>query len=204
MTAPPHTPRSSDPCQRCGQVHTQCTAHNRHGEPCRRPPNHGLTVCATHGGRAPQSIAAAKARLEHAAAAAAVATFGLPVDIDPHTALTDELCRTAGHVAWLAQQVAQLDGTADLEEQLHPGANQPAVLIRLYQAERSHLARVAAECVKAGVEERRVRVIEDMAAQLQAFTAALVAGLGLDITDQRVRHAIETAARELDPGPSAA
>src|SRR5689334_578842 len=41
----------------------QCTATNRAGERCRRQPIPGGSVCAVHGGRAPQTIAAAKQRL---------------------------------------------------------------------------------------------------------------------------------------------
>jgi hypothetical protein len=41
----------------------RCTATNRAGERCRRAPIPGGNVCVMHGGRAPQTIAAAKAKL---------------------------------------------------------------------------------------------------------------------------------------------
>jgi hypothetical protein len=41
----------------------QCTATSRSGERCQRQPIPGGTVCSAHGGRAPQTIAAAKLRL---------------------------------------------------------------------------------------------------------------------------------------------
>lgn len=41
----------------------QCSATNRDGERCRNPPIRGGTVCAYHGGKAPQTIAAAQAFL---------------------------------------------------------------------------------------------------------------------------------------------
>ncbi len=41
----------------------QCTATSRSGERCRRQPIPGGTVCAVHGGKAPQTVAAAKLRL---------------------------------------------------------------------------------------------------------------------------------------------
>jgi len=41
----------------------QCTATNRAGERCRRQPIAGGAICTMHGGRAPQTVAAAKLRL---------------------------------------------------------------------------------------------------------------------------------------------
>lgn len=41
----------------------RCTATNREGEPCRNSPIPGGSVCVFHGGRAPQTVAAARARL---------------------------------------------------------------------------------------------------------------------------------------------
>ena len=41
----------------------QCAGTNSEGERCRRQPIPGGTVCINHGGRAPQTIAAAKRRL---------------------------------------------------------------------------------------------------------------------------------------------
>ena len=50
-----------------------CTATNRWGGPCQRPPIRGGTVCATHGGRAPQVKARARQRLDEASDKAAFA-----------------------------------------------------------------------------------------------------------------------------------
>ena len=40
-----------------------CTAHRSSGGPCRAPAIKGGNVCVTHGGRAPQVVAAAKLKL---------------------------------------------------------------------------------------------------------------------------------------------
>lgn len=208
---------TGEPCNRCDTVHNprRCSGHvhtvkGDRGSPlrqCGNAPLTGLKVCRYHGGAAPHARAAGIRRAEQAAfdaaANAAVTTLGLPVDIEPHQALIDELCRTQGHVVWLATRIAAADltgsGLGDLEEQVAEGANQPSVLLRTYQAERAHLTRVAVECIKAGVEERRVRAIEAEAGQVQAYTRALLVAMGWDLADPKVRFAIETAARELDP-----
>jgi len=45
------------------QPYRRCVGTNRAGERCRRAPIPGGTVCVIHGGRAPQTIAAARQRL---------------------------------------------------------------------------------------------------------------------------------------------
>lgn len=68
-----------------------------------------------HGGRAPQVVAAAQRRLDAAAAAEAVATFGLPREVDPLQALMEEVHRTTGYVAWLESLISLLP-EADLKQ----------------------------------------------------------------------------------------
>lgn len=46
----------------------RCNGTNRRGEPCRKPPIPGGTVCSAHGGSAPQVRAAAERRLARKAA----------------------------------------------------------------------------------------------------------------------------------------
>ena len=48
-------------------IANRCKAHRKNGDQCRRPPIRGGTVCATHGGSAPQTVAAARRRLLAAA-----------------------------------------------------------------------------------------------------------------------------------------
>src|SRR5215467_6711619 len=50
-----------------GVVSDQCSAHNRRGGQCGRKALLGSKVCALHGGKAPQVMAAARRRLELAA-----------------------------------------------------------------------------------------------------------------------------------------
>lgn len=159
------------------------------GKPCGKPPLKGQTVCRFHGGAAPQNREAAARRLEAQAAQRAVATLGLPVDITPTEALLQEVQWTAGHVEWLRRKVAELDdgdlvwgttrvevegGTAlriDVEDGEVAGVGTgpsvkrvqtaaASVWYQLYTAERAHLVAVCSAALKAGVEERRVRLAE--------------------------------------------
>lgn len=77
--------------------------------------NHpGFGRCYVHGGSSPPGRKSGLRQMaEHA-----VNTLGLPRNVDPHTALLEEVHRTAGHVAWLAQRVAELEADAVVQGQV--------------------------------------------------------------------------------------
>src|SRR5690606_7900081 len=62
----------------------QCAAHKRDGsgQPCRKPAMKGATVCASHGGSAPQVRAAAQRRLLEAADPVAARLVHLALNSD--------------------------------------------------------------------------------------------------------------------------
>ncbi len=198
MTDPTNTPR--------------CTATAKgSGERCKRRPIPGGTVCVKHGGGAPAVRAAAEQRLLERHALVAAESFGLPREVDPHTALLEELHRTAGAVQWLGAIVADLENDAivwgkvkethgtQLEKGTDNGTTKAAqvnVFVRLWQEERDRLAKVAKTCVDVGIEERRVRLAESTGQQLAAFArslldrmfAALVEAIGVErATESRWR-----------------
>jgi hypothetical protein len=175
---------------------TQCSAKAKGtGERCRRPPIAGGTVCRVHGGAAGSVKAAAAKRQAEAAAAAelgrAMVTLGLPVDVDPAKALLDEIAVTYGHVQWLRGKVQEL-GAEDLvwgRTQTDQGVGPqgpvdtatekaaPNVWYQLYMTEREHLVKVSAAALRAGIEERRIKIAEDqgelVASVLQRILSAL-------------------------------
>lgn len=55
----------------------RCRGHLKNGEQCHKPAIRGSTVCRTHGGAAPQVVAAARARLANAADSMASNLVGL-------------------------------------------------------------------------------------------------------------------------------
>ena len=113
----------------------------------------------------------------------AVESYGLAREIDPHSALLEELHRTAGHVAWLQMKVA------DLEEAKMYGpvggaaggypSTEPHIWVRLYQEERRHFLGVAKTCVGVGIEERRVHLAEHQGEMIAQVLRGVLADLGV-------------------------
>ena len=166
----------------------ECTSPKKDRTPCHSPRMvRGTGRCRMHLGRkAKDVIAEDQARK-------AVVTFGLPRDISPTDALLEEVRYTAGHVAWLREQVQALEA-ADLvwglTEEAHKGATEfpgtdrteaakPNVWLELYYRERKHLVDVTKAAIAAGIEERRVR-LEEAKGQLVADIIRRITGrLGL-------------------------
>lgn len=174
-----------------------CGAKNKQDRPCGLSPAAGATRCGRHGGNSPQAKKAAERRVAEASAKAelerGVRTLGLPVDIDPGKALLDEIHWTAGHVQWLREKVQELKG-----DELVWGRTQtdagigpqgpvdtttekagPSVWYELYMKERDHLAKVCALALKAGIEERKVKLAESQGALVAEAIRRILAALNL-------------------------
>lgn len=162
-----------------------CNAKKRQGEGhCTRPAGWGTDHagqgrCKLHGGKTQSHVAAAR----QAAAHVAVSKFGLPREIDPHTALIEELHRSAGIVAFLTDQVQGLD-TAAMHGPVGGGPDshprrEAHVWIRMLAEERLQLTRVAKTCVDVGIEERRVRMIEQAGEMLATAIRGVLDEFGL-------------------------
>jgi hypothetical protein len=190
--------------------------------PCRRPagwgtPHPGIGRCKLHGGSTPTHVLSARREQ----ARRAVATFGLPREVDPHTALLEEVHRTAGHVAWLGEVVQGLerdDLVWGVTEQVEKSAGEfpgtdttyaakPSVWLDLYQRERRHLVDVCKAAVAAGIEERRVRLAEQQGALLASVIRGVLADLDLSADQQsRVAEIVPKhlrAVAELETGGAA-
>lgn len=168
----------------------KCTAKSKQsGERCKRWPIRGGTVCAIHGGKVPRVVAAARRRLEEAEAERAVRVLGVRRDIMPGDALLEEVQWTAGHVAWLRLKVQDLedrelewsltkkkDSVDDVEETREAV---PSVWYGLYERERKHLIAASTAALRAGVEERRVRLAESQGQQVAGVIQRVLDGLGL-------------------------
>ncbi|QFG09625.1 hypothetical protein HYQ00_gp81 [Arthrobacter phage TripleJ] len=191
---------ATDPRFAAGQVVNGkliCGAKNKKAEPCGLPPVPGATRCGRHGGKAPQVKAAAERRIAEQEAkeqvTKAVRTLGLPVDVDPGKALLDEIHWTAGHVAWLREKVQELEadelvwGKEKHEDGVGPQGvvdvttekAAPSVWYDLYLKEREHLAKVCALALRAGIEERRVKLAENQGLLVADVIRRILNALGL-------------------------
>lgn len=146
--------------------------------------------------------------------------LGAPIDKDPGVLLLEEIHRTAGHIAWLESKVRSLGGDelvwslrAQTEESGSKGEDYVELVTKeygaevntwyqLYKKEREHLVKVAGDALKAGVEERRVRIAERGIDMLEAALSAALTDLGVDPTSARARAVIGTRLREALGGPT--
>lgn len=179
-----------DDCKKCGQAHRapngtpSCKAHNtRTLKPCRAYPVPGGTVCIRHGGVTQATGAAVTRARQNATAEYAVNMLGIvDFDITPTEALLQEVRESAANVAFLRARVQELVGEQDLDDPNHPliwgqksekdvSASQfpgtdeehgagAHVWFQMYQSERERMVRAAQMALRAGVEERRIRLAE--------------------------------------------
>jgi len=177
-------------CTKCGTVHRNpsggqaCKAHHsRTLKPCKAYPVPGGSVCIRHGGKTQATGQAVTRYRNEQAAEHAINMLGIiDFDITPTEALLQEVRESAANVAFMRARVQELVGASDLDDPSHPliwgqtsektvsasqfpgtdeesiaGAHQWFVL---YQSERERMTRAAQMALRAGVEERRVRLAE--------------------------------------------
>lgn len=194
---------------------------SRGGDQCPNPSMKEQHVCRYHGGLAPQNLKAAEERIMEAKARKLVTTYGLKIETTATQALLDEVQWTAGHVAWLRERVQEIESNALAEsgDQKHPlvwgvtrektggedrGITEeaaPNIWLKLYQMERAHLVKVCSEAIRAGIEERRVRLAEAQGALVAQAIRAILGELQLTPEQQaRVPEVVPRHLRALASG----
>lgn len=198
----------------------RCTAKAKStGVQCARYAIEGASTCRVHGSGSKKAKAAAARRVAEAKAAAeaekAVVTLGLSRDVSPSEALLEEVRWTAGHVDWLRDRVREVErdelvwGKTKVKDGYGPmgpsaetveGAT-PSVWYDLYERERKHLVAVCTAALRAGVEERRVRLAEAQGEQVAAVIKAILGDLQLTAAQQeRVGEVVPRRLRLLAGG----
>lgn len=171
----------------------QATSKKR-GDQCKNYPVRGLRVCLRHGGGSKKARTAATRNLEQEKLTRVARRLGTPHEnLDPAQALLDLVASKAGEVEWLRHQVELLETDGDLwwgetkvvgkdnpefGEQFErtEEARQHVVYTLLHKAQ-DQLAKYAAETLKAGVDERQVKLAEQTGAQFEAVLTSLLAAI---------------------------
>jgi len=175
-----------------------CTGH-RHsdGGPCGNFPPAGGNVCRSHGGASPQVIAKRRRRL---ALAKAGKQLGVGIEVDPTEALLHALWIAYGDLAFWSGTVTGLRGGAvdDLGNGLvvrgAQGASQAHVYVQQYNEAQERVMRFAKMAKDAGIEERRVQLLEEQATMIAEVGRRFLAKIAIALSLTREQS---SQAREL-------
>jgi hypothetical protein len=170
----------------------QCSAHTSSGKQCRRQAVKGATVCYVHGGAAPQVRAAAARRLAEREAAASLADVEVTPIGNPLEALAEVAEEARAFMGYAAAKVAELDRLDDVSPSTHMEYLRP--MVALYERATERTAKLLADWVRLGFDERMVAMHERQADLVERFVLAVVADLDLTedqeakVPDATVRH----------------
>lgn len=181
-----------------------CWAEKKDGTHCHNAAgfhtdHEGYGKCSFHGGNTP-TLRTSAARFIGGEVIDRMTTaygYGRPIELSPIDALLQEVRRTGGHVAWIAEKINmwEMDTNAYI-------SGEKQQWIELYHKERAHLVKVAKTAIDAGVSERMVKIAENQGLMIiKAFNTVFDA-LHLT-TDQRrmIPQVVPGVLRELtDPG----
>lgn len=126
-----------------------------------------------HGGSARQVRKAAARRLAAREALSSLTMLGEPVaDVDPATAVLEQISHAAGYVAWLRDRVRELD-PAEVDQ----GSASP--WLALYDSERDRLVKWSDLAVRLGIETRRIQLAEQTGGLVVGLLRSVLAELNL-------------------------
>jgi hypothetical protein len=166
-----------------------CTARSsRTGQPCRRFPVHGATVCPSHGGRAPQVQRAATLRLAEHSIRASLAEQGVEIIGDPVTTfqrIASEVVAfkdfAAAHVARLGERLTGYD--KDDQEYLR-------AMVTLYERALDRAGKFLHDWIRLDLDARLVAVTERQADIVVQVITDTLRDLGHDIHQSEVSRVV--------------
>lgn len=181
------------------QERPTCGAKNRQGGPCGRLPMRGQTRCDMHGGKNPNTRAAAERRLARAELEALISTQAPPIQVEPHTAILAMIHASAGRVAFWQRMVDTLDpdqmvwGTTRVKAGGHDtGRTEEAKHHIAYASlteESDRLVKYADIALRAGVEAERVRIAREDGQRIARILTGFLERVGLG-RDEGARAAL--------------
>lgn len=169
-----------------------CGAKTTRGEgTCQLSAGHGtdhpgVGRCKFHGGCTPSHQKSAAEEMVRRG----LLFYGVPQDVAPQEALLGEVHRSAGHVAFLEEQIRE----EDLPEE------EASSKLALYQAERRHLVQVCQVALHAGVEERAVKLAERQGQMLADAIRGILEDVGVDPKAPKVRESVRARLRLVQGG----
>lgn len=150
----------------------RCVRVKLNGQPCEKPPIKGATVCASHGGSAPQVKAKAALRVAEEEVRKSLAEL----DVEPVGDPFAELSKLAGQaVSWKDQLAAKVNELTEIRyEASGAGTEQLRAEIALFERAMDRCAHILVAIGKLGIDERMVRITERQIETLgQAINGAL-------------------------------
>lgn len=161
MSTPPRGANGSNPT-----ADGKCTATaKRSGKRCTHYPMHGSTVCAQHGGKAPQVMAAAERRMVEAEAAVLVRRLLADPSAEPVYDPAWELARIAGRmgnaVDVLGDRVNELDRAERLEYEDVNMVRRLHVLVEAWERLLVEYRKTLTDMTRLGIEARMAGRLEE-------------------------------------------
>lgn len=177
----------------------QCAATStRSGEQCRASAVHGATVCAAHGGRAPQVKAAAKRRLANAKALQFLHEQGVPQIDNPLQAFHDLVEESVALKQFFAAQMAQLSELTSTDDQ---AKEQAKAMVELYERALDRAAKFLTDWVRLDMDNRwlkaNVRLTEERAKLMRRLLDDTFADPDLGLTQPQQETGRRVFARHL-------
>lgn len=199
---------------------SNCGARTRSGGTCGLPAGHGTEHvgtgrCKLHGGSTPNAQVAGLIQL----ATRRAVVMGVPLDINPHDGILECIRITAGEVRYASERIAELQadeavlpivtttrrpmkgmgGSEDAEyvaEEVRTESPQLHIWIQVRQKAMDRLVTYSATAIKAGIEERQIRLVERIGEQLSTVFERVIAAIP-DLSERQRAEALGAYAGEL-------
>ena len=168
----------------------KCSAHCTDGRPCRSYAVAGGTVCAAHGGRAPQVKAAAARRVTEVATHAAYQRYGRysdrPVDV---LAELEHLVGVVTHFAGFAE--ARLAALGEDDWRLdNPARDQVIAEARMFERAQQMAGRLLTDVVRLDLYGRQVAQAKQIAADVCEVIESVFAEAGVSSRSDEIRASV--------------
>ena len=173
----------------------RCTARNRSGDQCRRAPVRGAQVCSMHGGKAPQVVAAAHARIVEAQATRQLRAQGYEPTVNP----LDELLSLGAEVAALKDVLrARVAALSDPEwlTMSKLAVEDVGAIVRAYERALDRCERTFVNMLRLDLEQRRIHLAERDAEMIWRAIGAGLTAIGAGDHAQTFRAAFAEDLRE--------